>query len=274
MATQRLVYLVSGANRGIGREVVRQIARNRPHSVVILTARDTTLGEQARDELNKELSGNVVAFHQLDVKDLNSSKTLADWVKSQYGGLDVLINNAGYATSGSGVDEQMARETIGTNFNGVKNVTSQLLPLIRPGGRVIIVSSSLGVLGDSFSANLKARFLDPDVTEAKLDALAAEFITDVQNNTYTQHGWPASTYQVSKVLVNAYLRMLNKDYGNDGRNLFFATCCPGWVRTRMGGEKAPLNVEQGGVTPVYLATEDPSKMTNGVFWIDKNVTSW
>lgn len=153
-------------------------------------------------------------------------------------------------------------------------MVSHLVPLLRQDGRVIIVSSTAGKLGNNYSDELKARFLDPHLTVPKLDALAQQFIADVRANQYTQHGWPASTYKVSKALVNGYLRVLNDLYKEDSRKLFFAALCPGWVRTRMGGEKASRDVTQGAETPVYLSTTDLKDLPNGKFWYDKNVSDY
>lgn len=105
------------ANRGIGREIVRQIALNHK-STVVLTARDMTHGEsvakELREELQKRNSQSEIVFHQLDVTDKESAVTLSKWVKEKYGGLDVLVNNAGYAIKGSEVSEKVARDTIGS----------------------------------------------------------------------------------------------------------------------------------------------------------------
>jgi len=217
----------------------------------------------------------LIEFHTLDVTSKQSAAAIAKWVQEKHGGLDVLVNNAGYATKGSEINEKIARDTIGCNYYGVKNVTSHLLPLIRQDGRIIVVSSSVGMIGDSYSAELRKRILDPEATEAEIDALSDEFITHVTTNTYKQNGWPASTYKVSKVLVNMYVRMLTRDYKSDPRKIFFASLCPGWVRTRMGGPNAAISEDEGADTPVYLATEELSdKFPNGSFWRKRAVSPW
>lgn len=79
---------------------------------------------------------------------------------------------------------------------------------------------------------------------------------------------------MSKALVNGYVRMLARDYMSDPRHLFFATLCPGWVKTRMGGESASLTVEQGVDTPVWLATADMTDVPNGAFWHRRTQQPW
>jgi len=211
-------------NRGIGLEIVRQIALKKT-CTVILTSRDIAEAQGAlqdvRDSLSEKQSSSEVQYHQLDVTDSNSVQKLADWIAQQFGGLDVLINNAGYASHGSEINEKIARYTTGVNYFGVKNVTSKILPILRKNGRVITVSSTAGLLKKRYSNDKKARLLAPNITEEQIDELATEFINHVIKNTYSVNGWPSSTYMVSKVLVNAYTRYLTRIYSQDPRDLFF-----------------------------------------------------
>jgi len=272
------VFVVTGANRGIGREIVRQIALKQP-SVVVLTARDESHGKQVTKELQEELSQkgspSKIRFHDLDVTNTNSSHQLASWLKNEFGGVDVLVNNAGYASKSPDVNETVARETIGINYFGTKNVTNSVLPLLNNGGRVINLSSGMGLLGNVYSDSVKSRFLEPQITEEKLDTLANEFINHTKTNTYVKNGWPSSTYRVSKALLNQYTRFLTKKVESDPRKLFFAAVNPGWVKTRMGGDNAILTTEQGADTPVFLATtENLGNFPNGVYWSKRTPADW
>jgi len=256
---------------------VRQIAQKKPEAVVILTSRVDEEGQNEANALKKELGGksNIVA-HQLDVTSDDSVKKVVNFVKEKYGGLDVLVNNAGYAISGSGFDEQIARTTSGVNYFGVKRVTAGLLPLIRQNGRVINVSSTAGQLGNSWSAALKKRLLKEDITIKEIDDLAEEFFQCVRNGTSDEQGFPHSTYKVSKALVNAYVRNQYRaaQSSNDARlkSIFWAALCPGWVQTRMA-PKGTKTVDDGADTPVWLATTT-DKLENGKFWIDRHQQDW
>ncbi|KAJ0970120.1 hypothetical protein J5N97_022997 [Dioscorea zingiberensis] len=97
----RRVAVVTGANKGIGLEIVKQLASN--GVMVLLTARDVKRGTEAVEKL-KESGFSDVVFHQLDVADTSSIASLADFIKTQFGKLDILVNNA--AVSGIIVDLQ------------------------------------------------------------------------------------------------------------------------------------------------------------------------
>eukprot|EP01125_Pyxidicula_operculata_P001352 TRINITY_DN11251_c0_g1_i1.p1 TRINITY_DN11251_c0_g1~~TRINITY_DN11251_c0_g1_i1.p1 ORF type:complete len:270 (+),score=38.61 TRINITY_DN11251_c0_g1_i1:21-830(+) len=266
------LYLVTGSNRGIGLEIVRQLAKAKKNDTIILTSRQTD-GKQMAADINTELGQDNVKFHQLDVTSEESCKSIAQWVKNEFGGLDVLINNAGYATKGNDVNETIARDTIGVNYYGVRKVTESLLPIVRDNGRIIIVSSQAGLL-NSYSKSLTDQFLDNNITVPQLDKLVEEFITYTKTGEHRAHGWPHSTYKVSKVAVNTYTRILEREYKSDPRKLFIAALCPGWVSTRMGGPNASRGVEKGAETPVWLATVDTTNLPNGKFWKDKTEISW
>ncbi|KAH9295772.1 hypothetical protein KI387_039360 [Taxus chinensis] len=167
------VAVVTGANKGIGFAIVRQLAE---HGIrVILTARDEERGNTAAKNLNQQGFHNVV-FHQLDVNDGISVHGFANWMKDNYGKLDILVNNA--AISGLAIDYdilkanksnptqlfnppgnkvegisetyEMAKECIDINYYGTKRMVEAVLPLLKlageGGGRIVNVSSRAGVL--------------------------------------------------------------------------------------------------------------------------------
>jgi len=273
----KLIYLVTGANRGIGREIVRQLTQKDPQGVVILTSRIESDGHSEAESIKKELGGkgNVVA-HALDVTSDESVKKIADFVKQTYGGLDVLINNAGYAVQGSGFDEEIARTTSGVNYFGVKRVTTALLPLIKQNGRIITVSSGEGELANRYSDAIKKRFLKDDISIKEIDDLAEEFFLAVRAGTFDKDGWPHSTYKVSKALVNAFVRHQSRSssLSSDPRvkSLFWASICPGYVQTRMA-PRGVKTVEQGADTPFWLATTT-DKVASGKFWRERKEIAW
>lgn len=183
------VAVVTGANRGLGLEIARQLAQ---HGVTtVLTSRDALKGEDAAHRLVGE--GLPVVYHQLEVGDPESAQRLAGWLKQRYGGVDILvpsirassasclcthsmllatvgtlppsdelassilrsslgrgqINNAAVLDAADTSDLRTAHAVFNTNYFGVKNVTSALLPLLRPsqaGARIINVSAKLGQL--------------------------------------------------------------------------------------------------------------------------------
>jgi len=137
------VAVVTGANKGIGFEIVKHLVKSKTQDVVYLTSRDEGRGRAAIDALKSE--GLDAAYHQLDVLSQESVNRFASYLKSNHGGLDVLVNNAGIPLNvQGGTFGEKAAVTMDTNFFGTLRVCEALVPLVRDGGRVVHVSSQMG----------------------------------------------------------------------------------------------------------------------------------
>jgi NAD(P)-dependent dehydrogenase (short-subunit alcohol dehydrogenase family) len=222
------VAIVTGANRGIGLEICRQLARAGIR--VVLTSRDAAQGKAACKALTDARLPAV--FHKLDVTSARSIKALAAFVKSKFGRADILVNNAGVMLDPRGtrfLDSALDtyRATFDTNVWGPLLLTQALLPPMRKRGygRIVNLSSGLG----------------------QLAAMA--------NDT------PA--YRMSKTALNALTRIVAVETA--GTNVLVNAACPGWVRTDMRGAGASLSVTQGADTPVWLATLPDGGPTGGYF---------
>lgn len=233
MSEQRTA-LVTGANRGIGLEVCRQLAATGLR--VILTARDGARADAAAATLAD--SGDVVAA-TLDVTDEHSVSTLAADLSRRGLQVDVLVNNAavlvGESISVLEAAVEDLRATFETNLFGVVLVSQAFVPgmIARRYGRVVNVSSQAGQL--------------------------------LSMGTY------APAYSMSKAALNAFTRQLAS--AAHGRNVLVNSADPGWVRTAMGGPSAPRSVEQGADTLVWLATL-PAKGPTGGFFSDRKPIDW
>jgi NAD(P)-dependent dehydrogenase (short-subunit alcohol dehydrogenase family) len=230
------VAVVTGANRGIGFEIVRQLARRGVR--VVLTARDSQKGEAARARLAGE--GLDVAFRALDVRDADQGRAVAAWVERELGQLDILVNNAGVlidpkGTRAATVDGEVLRETLETNVVGALLATQACLPLMRARGygRIVNVSSELGQLASM--------------------------------------GVGTPAYRISKAALNALTRALAAELS--GTNVKANAMSPGWVRTDIGGPAAPRSVEEGADTAVWLATL-PDDGPSGGFFKDRTPIEW
>jgi NAD(P)-dependent dehydrogenase (short-subunit alcohol dehydrogenase family) len=238
MSTEKKVALVTGGNKGIGFETVRQLAAK--GFAVLLGARDKEKGEAAAATLRKE--GLDVRAVKIDVAKPAHYKELAALIEKDYGKLDVLINNAGVMLENLGGEKRAStipietlRKTFDTNVFGTIALTQALLPLIRKGaaGRIVNLSSILG------SLTLHATEGSP-IYEAK------------------QLG-----YDMSKTALNAFTIHLAHELANTPIKVNSAH--PGWVKTEMGGANAPLGIEEGAETSVWLATLPAAGPTGGYF---------
>ncbi len=145
---EQKIALVTGANKGIGFEICRQLAGL--GCTVLLGARDTVRGSTAAEQLQTE--GLDVVPVRVDMRDPASFSPLHDWIAATHGRLDILINNAGvgndWAYTAAEVPVALLRETFEVNFFNLVSLTQQLLPLLRlsPAGRIVNQSSALASL--------------------------------------------------------------------------------------------------------------------------------
>jgi NAD(P)-dependent dehydrogenase (short-subunit alcohol dehydrogenase family) len=221
------VALVTGANRGIGLEVVHQLAHL--GFTVLLGSRDRAKGEEAAKRFIDE--GLQITAVQLDVTDQKSIDDLKRSIQERFSKLDVLVNNAAILYDSwqraISADLNIVREAFETNTLGAWKMSQAFIPLLRRSshGRIVNVSSESG----------------------SLDSMGG--------------GTPA--YAVSKVALNALTRMLADELRGD--RILVNSVCPGWVATDMGGPNAPRTIEEGASSVVWAVTLPDNGPTGGFF---------
>lgn len=226
MSTSKRLALVTGANRGIGREVCRQLAAH--GFTVLLGSRELSKGEMAVEQLG-EAPGAIEAV-SLDVTDPQSVERLRDNVAARFGALDVLVNNAAilYDTwqEARSADLAVVQQALDTNLLGAWSVATAFIPLLRRSahGRLVNVSSEAGSLAGMGG------------------------------------GTPA--YSVSKAALNALTRMLADELRRD--RVLVNSVCPGWVATDMGGAGG-RPVAEGAASVVWAALLPDDGPTGGFF---------
>lgn len=219
------VALITGANKGIGFEVARQLGARGIR--VLIGARDGGRGKAAVEQLKAE---NIVATYvSLDVTDTKSIKKAAARISKEYGKLDILVNNAGISGGNiskepSKTDIEVVRQVYETNVFGVVSVTIAMIPLLKLAdqARIVNVSSGLGSI---------TMALDP-------------------NDTF--YGINSLQYQSSKAALNAITVEFAKELESAGIKVNAA--CPGFVDTDFNGHRGTKSVQQGATIIVKLST--------------------
>jgi NAD(P)-dependent dehydrogenase (short-subunit alcohol dehydrogenase family) len=229
MNDQRIA-LVTGGNKGIGLETAKQLAEL--GYKVVIGARKEAEGRAAAEGVGAE-------FVLLDMEKPETFGAAAEWIGKKYGKLDALVNNAGIGPDNgmkpSEVLMDLVRRTFETNVFGLMELTQKMLPLLRKSeaGRIVNVSSVLGSL--SLNADLQAQLGE----------------------------WRSFGYNGSKAAVNMFTATLAYELRDTAIKVNSAH--PGWVKTELGGEGAPLEVADGARTSVRLATLGADGPTGGFF---------
>lgn len=223
MAHSTRIALVTGANKGIGLEIARQLAQ--AGIIVIIGARDPGRAHAAVDTLTAD--GLVAHAVRIDLTDHASIATAAEAIRRQHGQLDILVNNAGIVDARDGPPStgsvEAARRIMDTNFIGTLAVTQAMLPLLRlaPAARIVNVSSALGSLavnGDPASPYYSARLIGYNASKAALNMLTVQLAEELRGTA---------------IVVNSV--------------------SPGYVRTDLTGHMGFMTPAEGAALPVAYA---------------------
>jgi NAD(P)-dependent dehydrogenase (short-subunit alcohol dehydrogenase family) len=241
MANAKRVALITGANKGLGFEMARQLGQ--AGVAVVMAARDSQKGEAAAAQLRGE--GLDVHFLKLDVTDKADHSSAAAFLEEKFGRLDILINNAGISSDGMGGGKASAtsrdsiHRTFDTNFFAPVALTQALLPLLKKSeaARVVNMSSILG------SQTLHA---DPKSPIYNFKSLA---------------------YDASKAALNSFT--IHLAYELKDTSIKVNSAHPGWVKTDLGTQAAPMEIPEGAKTGVALALIGNDGPTGGFFHLGK-----
>ena len=228
------IIVVTGGNRGIGKEIVKQLA-SLGHRVV-LACRNPESGKKAIENFENK---GLIDVKKLDLADHQSIHDFAKGLYTDYSRIDVLINNAGIFedknSSSANINYETLESTWQINTVGPILLSQTILNLLKGSddARIINMSSGMGSV-----------------------------------SSLSTGGSPA--YRISKAALNAYTQILSADLSTE--KIKVNAMCPGWVHTDMGGQGAHRSVEKGAETAVWLATAP--NIPNGKFLRDKEVIEW
>ena len=236
MTTSPRIALITGANKGLGFETARQLGKQ--GITVLIGARDAARGDAAVAALAKD--GITAAAVSLDVTNQASITAAVATVTARHGRLDILVNNAGILdyvadTGPETTSVDTFRRVFETNLFGLVAVTQAFLPLLKqsPAGRIVNLSSILGSISEHADDN--------------------SFI----------YNFLLTAYDSSKAAVNLYTVELA--HALKATTIKVNAAHPGWVKTDMGGEQAPMEIIDGVKTSVALATLPDDGPTGGYY---------
>ncbi len=247
METRKKIALITGANRGLGLEIARQLGKK--GIKVLIGARNAIAGQAAAGDLKAEGIDALTVL--LDITDKNSINSTVQFVTEKFGYLDILVNNAARLPKAtdegapSMVNQELLLEFLETNFLAQVRVTQSFLPLIRQStaGRIVNMSSTIG------SVTISSEHLH-------------------QNGPKP----PRIPYAASKAALNMFTVSLAKELRQEGIKVNSAD--PGLTQTDSGGPNAPYTVEQGAWPAVWLACIDNDGPTGCFFThVDEHVVN-
>jgi NAD(P)-dependent dehydrogenase (short-subunit alcohol dehydrogenase family) len=243
MADEKVAF-ITGGNKGLGLETARQLGKL--GITVVIGSRDAENGKAAAEKLKAEgIRAEAVRF---DVTQAADYQEVYRFFEKKYGRLDILINNAGVSKENflggnqtSTTSAEVLHETFDTNFFGAIQLTQTLLPLIRkaPAGRIVNLSSILGSLAlhaDPNSPIYNAKAFAYDASKAALNAFTIHLAHELKD---------------TKIKVNS--------------------AHPGWVKTDMGTDAAPMEISDGAKTSVALATLPEDGPTGAYIHLDQTL---
>ena len=269
------VILVTGSNKGVGLEAVRQLSERLPHAHILMGTRSLANGEAALTNLRAapDAPSTYTNIHplQLDVTDADSIQRAVQQVQSHYGHLDVLLNNSGISNTDG---DFSSFDVFRVNLYGVRDVTEAFLPLIPPGGAVLTNTSGVGAWAMyNLPASLQQRLTQPErLTWPDFDALA-------QDANRHLHGQPAQypwadlgdlvngAYGLSKALCNAWVRVFA--YEHPESRVRVAAVTPGYCATDLNkhlGHVGTLPASAGGTAIIWPVLHD---FEHGHFYHDE-----
>ncbi|CAH9118139.1 unnamed protein product [Cuscuta europaea] len=274
MNTLKRYAVVTGGNKGIGFEICRQLASD--GVVVVLTARSEKRGTEAVEKLRScyGLPHHSVVFHQLDVVHPSSVSSLLQFVKINFGKLDILggkLNWKGILTQ----NYELTEECFEINYYGTKRMVEAFLPLLQlsKSPRIVNLSSSWAKLENIGNKRAKRVLSNVEGEAVEVDEVVSEYLEDFRKGAAAmqEKGWPSfmSAYAVSKAAMNAYSRIIAHNFPSCQVNCVH----PGYVKTDITYQTGDITAQEGASAVVRVALQ-PEDGPSGVFFDRQQLISF
>jgi len=287
---QNKVAVITGASRGIGFATTKELYnRVGVRSSVYGITRGSGEVSKLTEELltsqirQPEVEGGKLEFKSLEVTDILTIVALRNQIYSQHGQIDILVNNLGaYFHPSQDPTEYYCQvhRTLDINYWGLKNVCTSFLPILSDTARVVNMSSNLGLLSLFPDSQVKEKLADPALTERELDGLMMDFTRSCTGFSEDSEAglWPRCSYTVSKVAVNAYTGILQRQLQDRGReDIVVNSIHPGSSHSKISPQ-APITASEAAVSVASLALlPHPCRQggpRGGFLWHDLQQVDW
>ncbi|CAK1603678.1 unnamed protein product [Parnassius mnemosyne] len=268
------VAIVTGSNKGIGLSIVKGLCK-RFKGIVYLTSRDETRGRTAVAELNK--LGLHPKYHQLDVTDIDSVIKFRDHIQEQYGGIDILINNAAIArVTGCYNSYEENKQIVEINYKSILTMQELIFPLVRNNGRILNISSNCGHLSNIKNKYWIDRLSNKNLTLTDINEFVDWFLESCKNGTFKKEdiadNGTVAAYRVAKVALSAITMVQQRELEN--RNISVNSMHPGLVRTDMTHGVGFYSADEAAEAPLYVVLDAPENLKGCYIWYDRRVLDW
>lgn len=277
--TQGKIALVTGGNKGIGKEICRLLAKDPSVGATILACRSIERGQAAIKELEEDGCQNLhVVKYDLF---LQNTAPVHDFVQKNFGQLDILVNNAAvcfndptlYGKVEYTPFEQQAGITMTTNFGGSLKLTRALMRLLvqSTSPRLINIASAAGRLSILKSRVLLDKFTSEKLTIPELVQLTDDFVLSVELGSHASNGWPSTCYGMSKLAIIAMTKVMAREHST---TIMCNSVDPGYCDTDQNDHQGPRPAADGATTAFLLATLEDDLFVTGKHWFDEQIIEW
>eukprot|EP00092_Neocalanus_flemingeri_P038019 GFUD01041388.1.p1 GENE.GFUD01041388.1~~GFUD01041388.1.p1 ORF type:complete len:304 (-),score=65.76 GFUD01041388.1:95-1006(-) len=278
------VALITGASRGVGYAAAKKLCEKFPGATIYLTTKNSEITPALNKQMKDDFAGSSehCEYLHLDVTNTDNIAEIKELIKTRHETLDILINNAGVFlvpdTSSPEVFGHQATSILGANYWGVKNMVNGLQDIFTPAARLVNMSSHLGHLslinGEAKqSLHLREMLASPDLSEKDLDGMMKEFETLAGKGGWVAAGWPNCAYTVSKVGINAYTRVLQKRFDEEGNEVVVNSIHAGTKHSKIH-QASVISMEDGAYAVANCACVPAKGLKGAILWHNLTPIIW